>query len=64
MIEMLNNFSFNGKSLKKGKKLQIKKGISQKGDIEKQVADTLVQRGVAKVVKDEPKPANNRPTKK
>ena len=61
MIVMERDFSLNGKILKKGTKLKIKKGFSQKGDIEQSVATALIERGVAK---DEPKPTNNRPSKK
>ena len=64
MIEMTKDFSLNGNPLKKGTKLKIKKGFSQKGDIDKSVADALVQRVVAKMVKDESKSTNNRPSKK
>jgi len=63
---MIKDFSFNGTRLEKGTVLELKKGFSQKGDIDKGVADTLVERGVAEMVKDEPepKPANNKPSKK
>ena len=54
MIEMTKNFSLNGNTLEKGKKLKIKKGFSLKGDVDQKVANTLVERGVAKVVSDEP----------
>ena len=63
-IKMIKNFSFNGTQLEKDKVFEIRKGFSQKGDIDKKVADTLVERGVAEVVKDEPKSANNKPSKK
>ncbi len=64
MVEIINNFSLNGKTLAKGTKLKIKKGFSQKGDIEQSVATALIERGVAKEVKNELKSANNRPSKK
>ena len=64
MIVMIRDFSLNGKILKKDSKLKIKKGFTQRGDIEQSVADALIQRGVAKEVKDEPKPRNNRQSKK
>ena len=65
-IEMIKDFSFNGTQLEKGKVLEVKKGFLQKGDIDKSVADTLVERCVAEVEKDEPKSksANNKPSKK
>jgi len=67
MIVMTKDFSLNGETLKKGKKLQIKKGFSQKGDIDQSVADALKERGVAEDYKNEPnkpKPTNNKPNKK
>ena len=65
MIVMIRDFSLNGKILKKDSELKIKKGFTQRGDIEQSVADALIQRGVAKEVKDdEPKSANSRQSKK
>jgi len=63
-IKIIKNFSFNGTKLEKDKVFEIRKGFSKKGDIDKKVADTLVERCVAEVVKDEPKSANNKPSKK
>jgi len=66
MIVILKDFSLNGKILEKGKKLQIKKGFSQKGDIDQSVANALKARGVAEDYKNEPnkpKPTNNKPNK-
>jgi hypothetical protein len=60
---MTKDFSFNGTTLKKGQKLKIKKGFSKKGEIDQTVANALIKRGVA-MVKDDPKPTNNRPSKK
>jgi len=68
MIVMKKDFNLNGETLKKGRKLQIKKGFSQKGEITKATAEALKARGVAEDFKDEPtakpKPADNRPSKK
>ena len=63
---MTKDFSLNGETLKKGKKLQIKKGFSQKGDIDQSVANALKERGVAEDYKNESKskPTNNKPNKK
>jgi hypothetical protein len=61
---MKKDFNLNGTTLPKGQKLKIKKGFSQKGDISENVANTLVERGVAEEVKNDPKPTNNRPSKK
>ena len=63
-IKMIRNFSFNGTQLEKGKEFEIRKGFSQKGDIDKKIAVTLIERGVAEAVKYEPKSANNKPSKK
>lgn len=63
-IKMIKNFSFNGTQLEKGKEFEIRKGFSQKGDIDKKIAVTLVERGVAKAITDEPKSENNKPSKK
>jgi len=66
MIIMIRDFSLNGETLKKGTKLQIKKGFSQKGEITEATAEALKARGVAEDYKDEskPKPTNNKPNKK
>ena len=65
---MTKDFSLNGETLKKGKKLQIKKGFSQKGDISEATAEALKARGVAEDFKDEPttklKPTDNKQSKK
>jgi len=56
MIVMKQDFSLNGTTLEKGKKLKIKTGFRNMGDIDKSVADALIAKGVAEMVKDEPKP--------
>jgi hypothetical protein len=67
-IEFLNDFSLNGVPIKKGTIQEIHGKFKQK-DINSVTATTLVKRGVAKWVTDEPeatksKPADNRQSKK
>jgi len=68
MIVITKKFNLNGETLEKGKKLQVKKGFSQKGDISEATAKALKARGVAEDFKDEPttkpKPTDNKQSKK
>lgn len=62
-IEFTKDFSHNGKPYKKGKKLKVH-GSFKQHDIDLVTAQRLVSRGVAKEVRDDPKPTANRPAKK